>query len=66
MRYKDNALNRITQIEASLQRIQLEVNRGMSQDKVMESLEMTKAQVENLKDLINVESDEFAQQFNRP
>jgi hypothetical protein len=63
MRYKDNVLNRITQIEASLQRIQLQLNRGMNSEMIQESLDNTKTQVENLRDIISVEDDEFSQQF---
>jgi hypothetical protein len=63
MRYKDNALNKITQIEASLQRLQFQVNRGMEQEQVLESIETTKSNLENLREIISIEDDEFRQQF---
>jgi hypothetical protein len=63
MRYKDNAVNKLTQIESSLQRIQFQINRNMAQDQLLDTVENIKSQVENLKELISIEDDEFAQQF---
>jgi hypothetical protein len=63
MRYKNNALDKITQIEASLQRLQFQVNRGMEQEQILESIETTKGNLENLREIISIEDDEFRQQF---
>jgi division protein CdvB (Snf7/Vps24/ESCRT-III family) len=63
MRYKNNVMQKLEQAEALLSRIQLQVNRGMSQDSILESVEALKGQLENVKDTISVEPDDFEQQF---
>jgi hypothetical protein len=44
-------------------RIQLQVNRGMNQDDILASLESLKEAVENVRGMVSVEPDDFAQQF---
>jgi division protein CdvB (Snf7/Vps24/ESCRT-III family) len=63
MRYKNNVMQKLEQAEALLSRIQLQVNRGMSQDSILESVEALKGQLENVKDTISIEPDDFEQQF---
>ena len=63
MRYKNNVLDKLTQLEAAVNRIQLQVNRNMSQDQVLESIDMLKEHIEKTRDLISLESDNFEQQF---
>ena len=63
MRYKNHVMQKLEQAEALLSRIQLQVNRGMSQDSILESVEALKGQLENVKDTISVEPDDFEQQF---
>jgi hypothetical protein len=63
MRYKDNVLNKLGQIETIASRIQIQVNRGGTQDQVLESLEMLKEAIEATREIISVETDEFEQQF---
>jgi hypothetical protein len=63
MRYKNNVMQKLEQAEALLSRIQLQVNRGMSQDAILESVESLKGQLEDVKDTISVEPDDFEQQF---
>jgi division protein CdvB (Snf7/Vps24/ESCRT-III family) len=63
MRYKNNVMQKLEQAEALLSRIQLQVNRGMAQDSILESVEALKGQLENVKDTISVEPDDFEQQF---
>lgn len=63
MRYKNNVMQKLEQAEALLSRIQLQVNRGMSQDSILESVEALKGQLEIVKDTISVEPDDFEQQF---
>ena len=63
MRYKNQALDRISLIEAAANRIQFQVNRGMSQDEIEGSVEQLKEQIENLRGAIQVEPDDFEQQF---
>ena len=63
MRYKDNALNKLTQLEAIAGKIQLQVNRGVAQDSILETIEQLKEQVETVREIISVEPDDFEQQF---
>jgi division protein CdvB (Snf7/Vps24/ESCRT-III family) len=63
MRYKDNALNKLTQLEAIVGKIQLQVNRGIAQDSILETIEQLKEQVETVREIISVEPDDFEQQF---
>jgi division protein CdvB (Snf7/Vps24/ESCRT-III family) len=63
MRYKNNVMQKLEQAEALLSRIQLQVNRGMSQDAILESVESLKGQLEDVKDTISIEPDDFEQQF---
>ena len=63
MRYKNNVLDKLTQVEVVVSRIQLQVNRGMNQDDILASLELLKEAVENVRGMVSVEPDDFAQQF---
>ena len=63
MRYKDNVLNKLGQIETIASRLQIQVNRGGTQDQVLESIEMLKESIEAVREVISVESDDFDQQF---
>jgi hypothetical protein len=63
MRYKNNVLDKLTQLEAAANRIQLQVNRNMSQEQVLESVDMLKEQIEKTRELISLEGDDFEQQF---
>jgi hypothetical protein len=63
MRYKDNALNKLTQLEAIAGKIQLQVNRGVAQDSILETIEQLKEQIETVREIISVEPDDFEQQF---
>ena len=63
MRYKDNALNKLTQLEAIAGKIQLQVNRRVDQDSILETIEQLKEQIETIREIISVEPDDFEQQF---
>lgn len=63
MRYKNNVMQKVEQAEALLSRIQLQVNRGMTQDQILESIESLRGQLEDVKGIISVEPDDFEQQF---
>ena len=63
MRYKDNALNKLTQLEAIVGKVQLQVNRGVAQDSILETIEQLKEQIETVREIISVEPDDFEQQF---
>jgi DNA-binding transcriptional regulator YiaG len=65
MRYKNNVLDKLTQLESTVTKIQFQVNRGMSQDQTLESIELLKEQIEKTREMISLEGDDFAQQFAR-
>ncbi len=63
MRYKNNVLDKLVQLETQVNRIDIQVNRGGTQNQVNESLEQLKQQIESIREIISVEPDDFAQQF---
>ena len=63
MRYKNNVLDKLTQLESTVTKIQFQVNRGMSQDQTLESIELLKEQIEKTREMVSLEPDEFANQF---
>jgi hypothetical protein len=65
MKYKNNVLDKLTQLEASVNKVQFQVNRGVDQDTILESIEQVKEQIEKTREMISLEGDDFAQQFAR-
>ena len=65
MRYKNNVLDKLTQLEASVNKVQFQVNRGIDQDTILESISEVKEQIEKTREMISLEGDDFAQQFAR-
>jgi len=63
MRYKNNVLDKLGQIDTISNRINVQVNRGGTQDQVLESIEMLKEAIERTREIISVEADDFDQQF---
>ena len=63
MRYKNNVMQKLEQAESLVSRIQLQVNRGMTQDQILESIESLKGQLEDVKGIVSIEPDDFEQQF---
>ena len=63
MRYKNNVLDKLVQTEAIINRVQLQVNRNVEQDQILESIDQLKAQIETVREIISVEPDDFDQQF---
>ena len=64
MRYKNNVLDRLSQKYTIASRIQIQVNRGGTQDQVLESIEQLKESIEYTKDMVSMEPDDFEQQFS--
>ncbi len=64
MKYKQNVAEKLIQLEAIANRIQFQVNRNADQDSTLESISDLKEQIEKLQDIISLEQDDFAQQFN--
>jgi len=63
MRYKNNVLDKLTQLEALVTKVQFQVNRGIQQDTILESVEELKEQIEKTREMVALEPDEFANQF---
>ena len=63
MKYKNNILDKLSQLETVSNRIQIQVNRGMDQNQILESIENLKAHIEKIREIISLEQDDFAQQF---
>ncbi len=63
MRYKNNVLDKLVQLETAVSRVHIQVNRGGTQDSVNESIETLKGQIEAVREMISIEPDDFDQQF---
>jgi hypothetical protein len=63
MRYKNNVLEKLGQIDVIANRINVQVNRGGTQDQVLESIEMLKEVIESTREMVSIEADDFEQQF---
>ena len=63
MRYKNNILDRLNQVDAIASRINLQVSRNMTQEQVAQSVEQLKETIEGIREMISIESDDFEQQF---
>lgn len=63
MKFKNNVLDKLSQLDATSNRIQFQVNRGMEQDQILDSIEHLKDQIEKLREIVSLEQDDFAQQF---
>lgn len=63
MRYKNNVLDRITQLNTTTSRIEIQVNRGGTQNDVNNTIEVLKEQLEALREMISIEPDDFENQF---
>ena len=53
MRYKNNILDKLTQLEATASKIQFQINRGLDQESILESIESLKEQIEKTVKEIN-------------
>lgn len=65
MRYKNNVLDKLVQLDISTNKIKFELNRGIDQDSIIESLDDLKEQIEKLREIVSIEPDDFEQQFGR-
>jgi peptidoglycan hydrolase CwlO-like protein len=63
MKYKNNVAEKLVQLEATVNRIQFQVNRNADQDATLESISDLKEQIEKIQEMISLEQDDFAQQF---
>jgi hypothetical protein len=63
MRYKNNVLNKLDQIDSTLLKIQFDVNRGVGQDATLIHVDELKEQLEVVRGMIGVEPDDLENQF---
>jgi hypothetical protein len=63
MRYKNNVLDKLVQLESAVNKVHIQVNRGGTQDNVNESIETLKEQIEQIREMVSIEPDDFEQQF---
>jgi hypothetical protein len=63
MRYKNNVLEKLAQTDVVANRIQLQINRNISQQEISDSVEMLKESIEKIREIISIEPDDFEQQF---
>jgi hypothetical protein len=63
MRYKNNVLDKLVQLGTTVNRVEIQVNRGGTQSDVNQSIEILKEQIESIREMISIEPDEFEQQF---
>ena len=63
MRYKNNVLDKLSKIDNITNHLNIQVNRGGTQEQVLESIEMLKEAIEQTREMISIEHDEFEQQF---
>jgi hypothetical protein len=64
MRYKNNVLDKLAQTDVVANRIQLQINRNISQQEISDSVEMLKESIERIREIISIEPDDFEQQFS--
>ncbi len=65
MRFKNNVLDKLNQTDALVNRLAVQVNRNSSQNEILETLTVLKEQIEQTREMISIEHDEFAQQFSQ-
>ena len=63
MRYKNNVLDKLGQTDALVNRLAVQVNRNISQSEILETLTLLKEQIEQTREMVSIEHDEFEQQF---
>jgi hypothetical protein len=63
MRYKNNVLDKLVQLESAVNKVHIQVNRGGTQDSVNESIETLKEQIEQIREMVSIEPDDFESQF---
>jgi len=63
MRYKNNVLDKLSQADALVNRLAVQLNRNMSKEESMDTLTSLKEQIESTREMVSIESDDFEQQF---
>ena len=64
MRFKNNVLDKLNQTDALVNRLAVQVNRNIPQNEMLETLTLLKEQIEQTREMVSIEHDDFAQQFS--
>jgi DNA-binding transcriptional regulator YiaG len=65
MRFKNNVLDKLTQTDNLVNRLAVQVNRNMHQSEILETITLLKEQIEQTREMVSIEYDDFAQQFSQ-
>ena len=65
MKFKNNVLDKLTQTDNLVNRLTVQVNRNMHQNEMLETLSLLKEQIEQTREMVSIENDDFAQQFSQ-
>jgi hypothetical protein len=60
MRYKDQVLNKINQLENLNRTLDFQLSRGESYDSLLQTLSDMKEKIEDLRSTVSLEHDEFS------
>jgi chromosome segregation ATPase len=60
MRYKDQALDKVNQLESIARTLDFQVSRLESQDSILQTIQDLKEKIEEVQSLISIEHDEFS------
>jgi hypothetical protein len=63
MRYKNNVLDKLNQADTLVNHLAIQLNRNGDRDSILETLTRLKEQIETTREMVSIEHDEFAQQF---
>ena len=63
MNYYEEDLDKLQVTDTAVNRIKIQVNRNVSQDEILESIDALKETLEQIREIISVEPDDFDQQF---
>jgi len=63
MKYKNNVLDKLNQVDTLVNRLAVQLNRNMSKEESIDTLTILKEQIESTREMISIESDDFEQQF---
>ena len=64
MRFKNNVIDKLMQLDATANRVNLQVSRNIPQDDILESIQFLKQEIESIRDMVSMEPDDFEQQFS--
>ena len=65
MRFKNQVIDGLTQAQNIGHKLQVQVNRGMSQEELIETVDQLKEHLEKVKELVSTENDDFDFVFNQ-